>query len=326
MSLLKIVAVALLVVVLYIIRDILLMLVVSMVLASAMDPLVDWLFRKAKFPRGLSVILVYVVFLGLLGLVIYFLIPPMVDEFKQLAGQVDVLREQISSRAGSFTLALDQFGLLRGLSSLGESISGFTASVFQKSLGVVSGLAQTIGVLVFTFYLISSEHGMKNFVRSFVPFKHQAYAVALTDKIQKRIGYWLLGQILLSAIIFTLTFLGLTFLGVKYALALALLAGFLEVIPYIGPILSAIPAVLVAFAVSPTLAMFVIIMYVVIQQLENYIIVPKIMGRTVGANPLVILLAILIGFQIAGLVGMLMAVPLVAALTAFVNDFRESRE
>lgn len=323
-ALIKIVVVALALVTLYIIRDIVLMLVVAMILASSMDPLVDWLYRKAKFPRGLSVILVYIVFLGFLGLVIYFLIPPMVEEFKQLSGRVDELREQITNRTGALSAGLNELGLSRGLSSLGQSISGFTANVFQKTLGVVSSLAQMIGVLVFTFYLISSENGMKNFIRSLVPLKHQAYAVGLTDKIQKQIGYWLLGQLVLSAVIFSLTFLGLTLLGVKYALALALLAGFLEIVPYMGPVLSAIPAVFVALAESPTLAMFVIILYVLIQQLENYIIVPKVMGRTVGANPLVILLAVLIGFQIAGIVGMLMAVPIVAATTAFVNDFRET--
>ena len=325
-TLLKIILVGLVLILLYVNREILLMLLVSMILASAMDPLVDWLYRKAKFPRGLSVILVYIVFLGLLGLVIYFLIPPMVDEFKQLSGRVEELRDKINSRTGSLTAALNELGFSRGLSDLGQSISGFTADVFQKTLGVVNSLVKTVGVLVFTFYLISSESGMKNFIRSLVPYKHQAYAMSLTDKIQKSIGYWLLGQLVLSVVIFALTFIGLSVLGVKYALALALLAGFLELIPYLGPIISAIPAVFVAFAESPTLALFVVILYVLVQQLENYIIVPKVMGRTVGANPLVILLAILVGFQIAGLVGMLVAVPIVAATTAFLHDFREQRE
>ncbi len=326
MTLLKIVVVGLVLILLYINRQILLMLLVSMILASAMDPLVEWLYGKAKFPRGLSVILVYVVFLGLLGLVIYFLIPPMVEEFKQISGQVEDLRDKINTRTGYLTAVLNGLGFSRGLSALGQSISGFTADVFQKTLGVVNSLVQTVGVLVFTFYLISSENGMKNFIRSLVPYKHRAYAMNLTDKIQKSLGYWLLGQLVLSVMIFAMTFAGLYLLGVKYALALALLAGFLELIPYLGPFISAIPAVFVAFSESPTLAMFVIILYVVVQQLENYIIVPKVMGRTVGANPLVILLAILVGFQIAGLIGMIVAVPIVAATTAFLLDFREQRE
>lgn len=324
-ALIKIVIVALFLVLLYTIRDIILMLLVAMILASAMDPLVDWLYRKAKFPRGLSVIMVYLLFLGLLALAVYFLIPPIILEFRELSGRIEGFRHDLSTRAGALSDALNQLGLARGLSALGQSFGELTNDIFQKTLGLVSSLVQLVGVLVFTFYLISSENGMKNFVRSLVPQKHQAYAVALTERIQTKIGYWLLGQLVLSAFIFSFTFLGLLALGVKYALALALLAGLLEIIPYLGPILSAIPAVFVAFAESPTLALFVIILYVLIQQTENYILVPKVMGRTIGTNPLLILLAVLIGFKIAGIVGLLMAVPIVGAITVFVSDFREQR-
>ncbi|OGE78229.1 MAG: hypothetical protein A2751_03680 [Candidatus Doudnabacteria bacterium RIFCSPHIGHO2_01_FULL_46_14] len=325
MALVKIVVAGLLLLLLYVIRDIILMLVVAMILASAMDPLVDWLYRKAKFPRGLSVLMVYLFFLSLLGLVVYFLIPPITQEFNLLGARIEDFRHDLSTRAGSLSNALNQLGLARGLSALGQGFAELTNDVFQKTLGVVSSIVQLVGTLVFTFYLISSEHGMKNFVRSLVPYKHQAYVVGLTEKIQTKIGYWLLGQLVLSAFIFSFTFLGLLALGVKYALALALLAGLLEIVPYLGPILSAIPAVFVAFAESPTLAMFVIVLYILIQQTENYILVPKVMGRTIGTNPLLILLAVLIGFKIAGIIGLLMAVPVVGAITVFVNDFREQR-
>lgn len=326
MALVKIVVVALLLVVLFVIRDILLMLVVAMVLASAMDPLVEWLYRKAKFPRGLSVILVYLVFIGIFGLIIYFLTPPIVDEFKQLSGRINEFRGDLASQAGALSRLANQLGLASGLSALGESFTQLTDDFFQKTLGVVSSFIQLIGVLVFSFYLISSENGMKNFIKSLVPFKHQAYVAHLTDKVQNKIGYWLLGQLVLSSCIFVLTFVGLSVLGVKYALALALLAGLLEIVPYLGPILSAIPAVFVAFAESPTLAVFTVLLYVVIQQAENYILVPKVMGRTVGANPLVILLAVMIGFKLAGIVGMLLAVPIVAAAGVFFYDIKERSE
>ncbi|OGE76758.1 MAG: hypothetical protein A3C85_02690 [Candidatus Doudnabacteria bacterium RIFCSPHIGHO2_02_FULL_48_21] len=324
-ALIKVAIVALVLVLMYIIRDIILMLVVAMILASAMDPLVDWLYRKARFPRGMSVIMVYLFFLGLLGLVVYFLIPPMVEEFNMLSSRIEDFRHDLSTRASTLSQALNQLGLARGLSALGQSFSQLTEDVFQKTLGVVNSFVQLVGILVFTFYLISSENGMKNFIRSLVPFKHQAYIMGLTDKVQKKIGYWLLGQLVLSGFIFAFTFLGLTALGVKYALALALLAGLLEIVPYLGPILSGIPAVFVAFAQSPTLAVFVIILYILIQQTENYILVPKVMGKTVGANPLVILLAVLIGFKVAGIIGLLMAVPIVGAVSVFVSDFREQR-
>src|SRR3989344_7513357 len=120
-ALIKIVIVALLLVLLYAIRDIMLMLVVAIILASAMDPLVDWLYRKAKFPRGLSVIMVYMFFLGLLGLAVYFLIPPIAHEFSELSGRIEGFRHDLANRAGALSDVLNQLGLANGLSALGQS-------------------------------------------------------------------------------------------------------------------------------------------------------------------------------------------------------------
>jgi predicted PurR-regulated permease PerM len=324
-SLVKIVVFALLLFALYTVKDIILILVVSIVLASAMDPLVDWMYRKAKFPRGLSVILVYLVFVSFFGLVFYFLIPPMVGQFNQLAGRFETFRSELSQHA-TVAKVLDQLGITNGFSSLGASFSKFTSNFFQTTLGVFSGFIQVISVLAISFYLISSENGLKNFIKSLVPFKHQAYAAALTDRIQNKIGRWLLGQLILSACLFILAYIGLMILHVKFALALALLAGLLEIVPYLGPILSAVPGVFLAFVQSPPLALFTIAMYILIQQIENYILVPKIMGRTVGANPVVIMVAVLVGFKLAGILGMFLAVPIVSSFQVFLTDFLESRD
>lgn len=325
-SLIKIVVFIVLLLALYTVRDIILVIIISMVLASAMDPLVDWLYRKARFPRALSVILVYAVFVSFVVMVIYFLIPPLAEQFNQLAGRLKDFKTELSFRTSTFAKVLDQLGITGGFSALGQNFARIASNFFQTTLGVFSGIVQVIAVLAITFYLISSESGLKNFIKSLVPFKHQAYAMTLTDKIQKKMGHWLLGQLVLSGFIFLLTFIGLSILGVKYALALALLAGLLEIVPYLGPILSAVPAIFVAFVQSPPLALFVVLLYIVIQQTENYILVPKVMGKTVGANPVVILVAVLVGFKLAGIVGMLLAVPIVAAVQVFVNDFIESRE
>jgi len=326
LAIVKVVVAVLVLLTLYLVRDIILILIVCMVLASAMDPLVEWLYRRARFPRGLSVILVYLFFLGLFAVIFYFLIPPMITQFSQLAGRFEGVKEDLAARSSSLVTVLDQLGITQSLSALGGSFNRFTGNLFQAAGGVFSGVIEVIEVLAITFYLISSENGMKNFIKSLVPFKHQAYAMGLMDKVQKKIGHWLLGQLILSTSIFLFTYIGLVLLGVKYALALALLAGLLEIVPYLGPILSAIPAIFVAFVQSPPLALFVLVLYIIIQQLENYILVPKIMGRTVGANPVVILIAVLVGFKIAGIIGMLLAVPVVSAVMVFLTDLREHRD
>lgn len=325
-TLLKVVIFGVVLLALYAVRDILLVLVVSIVLASAMDPLVDWLYRKAKFPRGLSVILVYIVFIGVFAAVIYFLIPPMIEQFNQLGGRLETIRGELTNTESGLGSILDKFGVTKSLAALGQNFSQLTNNLFQTTIGVLNGIVQTIAVLAISFYLISSENGLRNFVRSLVPFKHQAYSVALTDKVQNKIARWLLGQLILSAFIFLLDFIGLTILGVKFALALAILAGLLEIVPYLGPILSAIPGIFLAFVQSPPLALFTALLYIVVQQTENYVLVPKIMGRTVGANPVVILIAVLVGFKLAGILGMLLAVPIVAAVQVFIDDLMEGRE
>ncbi|MDP3741466.1 MAG: AI-2E family transporter [bacterium] len=325
-ALIKIVIFVLLLFTVWAVRDIILTVLISMVLASAMDPLVDWLYRKAKFPRGLSVMLVYIIFIGAVGTIIYFVIPPMVEQFRELAGQLEDYRHELLDASSTYARAFDQLGVTRGLSSLGEAFSSFASNIFQTTLGVFSGLLQVVAVLAISFYLISSENGMKNFVKSLVAFKHQAYTVRLTGKIQDKISRWLLGQLILSGFIFVFTYVGLTILGVKSALPLALLAGLLEIVPYLGPLLSAIPAVFVALVQSPPLALFVLGLYIIVQQVENYVLVPKIMGKTVGANPVIILVAVLVGFQIAGVLGMLLAVPIVAAASVFISDLREERD
>jgi predicted PurR-regulated permease PerM len=133
------------------------------------------------------------------------------------------------------------------------------------------------------------------------------------------------GQIILSFFIFSLTYIGLSILGIKYALFLALIAGILEVVPYVGPFLSAIPAIFFALIQSPALVVGVIVLYVIIQKTEGYILVPKVMEKTVGTSPLVVLLALLIGFKLAGILGLLLAVPLAGAISIVITELSQNR-
>ncbi|MBM3256695.1 MAG: AI-2E family transporter, partial [Candidatus Moranbacteria bacterium] len=137
----------------------------------------------------------------------------------------------------------------------------------------------------------------------------------------KKMGHWLLGQMLLNIIVGALVYVGLTLLGVPYALLLALLAAAFEVVPYIGPILSSVAGILVALSVSPLLGLFVLIMYIVIQQAENHLIVPLVMKQAVGLNPVAVIIAMLIGAQLAGALGLILAIPTTAALSVFISDF-----
>jgi predicted PurR-regulated permease PerM len=145
----------------------------------------------------------------------------------------------------------------------------------------------------------------------------------LIARMQEKIGRWLRGQLLLSLIIFLMTYAGLTILGVRYALVLALFAGVTELIPYIGPFIGLVPALFIALTQSPIVALGVLVLYIIIQQLENYVIVPKVMQRAVGLNPIVIIVAMLVGAKMAGILGIILAVPVATALSVAVGDLFE---
>lgn len=308
---------------LYLIRDILMIVLVAVIIAAAINGPVSWL-QKRRVPRLLGVIFIYLLLFLLLALIISLVLPPLAGQIKQLAGYFPEFMEKIGVSIqewwgnyrfdGNLQTLLDQFG---------DKLTQATSSIFATIIGLFGGLFSAIVVLVISFYLAVQEKGVKRFLISLTPNDHQHYLSDLIDRIQSKIGGWLRGQLLLMLIIGILTYIGLTILGVKYALTLALIACLLEIVPYIGPILSAVPAVILAFFQSPILALLVIILYVVIQELENYLIYPQVMKRTVGLSPIVIIIVMLIGAKLAGIMGIILAVPVTASIAEFFKDVRK---
>ncbi len=316
---LKIVGVVLGLAFLWVIRDIVITLLLGVILASAMDPLVSY-FKLRRVPRAVSVLTVYVIVLGIVGLIIYLMIPPLLDQIKILGANFPSYIEQLRQRFPDAAFIINNLDF----SEFGKGVIGTfdsNGTVFSRTLGLFNGVFSFITILVVSFYLVAEQQGMREFIRSLVPPHHQHFSMNLVDKIQKKMGLWIIGQLILSVSIFAVTFIGLSALGVKYALFLALLAGLLEVVPYIGPIISALPAIFFAFIQNPPLAVAVLVLYILVQKLEGYVLVPKIMQKTVGMSPLVVLVALLVGFKLAGILGLLLAVPLVGAIMVVINEF-----
>ncbi|MBI5529968.1 MAG: AI-2E family transporter [Candidatus Doudnabacteria bacterium] len=314
---LKVVFVVLALAFLWVTRDVILILLLSLILASAMEPMVDY-FNEKRVPRAVSVLVTYLLFFGLIGLIIFLAIPPVVSQFGILKVNLPQYLTSLQERLSSFGLGnVDVSDFIKSAVSSPEPGS----NVLSQTFGVFNGLLSFVSVLVISFYLVAEEQGMKKFVGTLLPERHHEFTLGIIEKIQKKMGLWILGQLILSVSIFVLTWVGLSILGIKYAFVLAIIAGMLEVIPYIGPFLSAVPAMFVAFIQNPPLAFAVGVLYLLIQKTEGYILVPKVMEKTVGTSPLAVLLAVLIGFKLAGVVGLLIAVPLVSAITVIVNEF-----
>jgi predicted PurR-regulated permease PerM len=316
---LRVVVILLALAFLWVIRDIVAIILLALVIASAMEPVVDYLNRH-KIPRSVSVLGAYVIIIAIVALLTSLIAPLVVDQFRVLSENLPRYLVEIQARYPNVSVFLggaDASGVAQQL------FSGVTKSdqIFDRTLGLFNGLFAIVTVLVISFYLVAADRGMKQFIRDLVPPTYEPIVSSLIVKIQRKMGMWVVGQVILSVFIFLLTFIGLTLLGVQYALFLALIAGMLEIVPYIGPFLSAIPAVFFALIQNPPLAVAVIILYVLIQKTEGYVLVPKVMEKTVGASPLVVLLALLIGYKLAGILGLLLGVPIAAALTVVLQEF-----
>ena len=297
---------------------------IAIVFASAIGPWVDQL-KKRNVPRILAVVTIYAIVIGLIALIVALLVPIITDQIKQLYNNFPAIYEKIVSgisKAQEGNTSSDIMKTIQNsLSSLNNTLVNITSSVFTGLAGLFGGLFSIVAILVLTFYMTLEENAFKKFVAAVSPAKYQPYLMQLITRIQQRLGWWLRGQLILCAIIGACSFIGLTILGVKYALLLGLIAGLTEFIPIAGPIIGAVPAVLIAFTQTPLKALFVVILYIIIQQLENNLIVPKVMQRATGLNPIVVIIVMLIGAKIAGILGILLAMPVTIIADSFLRDF-----
>jgi predicted PurR-regulated permease PerM len=319
----RFVGIVLLLVLVFLVKEVLALFFIAIILSSAFDPWVDFL-NKFKIPRALGLVLVYSLFILVVGGVIYLLTGPIIEQIKDMSRAFPDLYYKINhwlkdlnhlpGDTGSAVVGPSLAELTNWLSQASSSLFGFVSSLFG---GIISFFA----ILVITFYLTVEEDSNKKFIEALTPVKNREFVKQLVDKMQQRIGYWFRGQLVLSVIIFVAVYIGLSILHVKYALLLALLAGIFEIVPFLGPWLAAIPGVFFAFADSPIKAFWVAILYLIIQQLENQLIVPKVMGRSTGLNPLIVILVILAGGKLGGVLGALLAVPVTTALAVYLDFF-----
>ncbi len=318
---------------LFFLRGIVLNVLTAIVIASAIEPMIDQMVRR-RMPRMLAIIFLYVsFFVGVFGMV-YFFLPSFLDEimnfFAALPGYINMF-----GTSDSFIRYATFFGVSPSLLSLNSFMTGIQG-VFRVSGGVDSafatlsmifgGVFSSIFIVVFSFYFAVAETGMDDFLSVVTPDHYRAYVLDLWRRSRDKIGLWMQGQLLLGVIVGVLSYLGLTILGVRHALVLAVIASVFELIPLFGPTLSAIPAVAIAFGDGgATLGCITIALYVIIQQFENHLIYPLVVTRVVGVSPLLIILALIIGGDLAGFLGIILSVPFAATVQELVNDIRARR-
>lgn len=304
---------------LYAIREIAILFFVVLIVVMACSPLIDRM--STKIPRVLSVIIITLVFLGILTAIGFLIFPVLIEQIKLLAINLPVylrktgpLYDQIQ-----YSVTHYQSTLLNASSQLGR----VTSSLYTTTLGVIGNIVGVITALVLIFYMLSEKDSIEKIVGQMIPAEYRARTMRVVDKFSLKIGGWLGGHLLLMLVVGVLDGVALYIMGVPYALILGIWGGLTEIVPYIGPWLGIIPALIIGFSISPLTGLLVLIAYVVIQQLESTVLAPKILGKAVGLSPAIIILSLLIGAKLMGLMGMIIAVPLAAALSVLAQEWSE---
>lgn len=303
---------------------IVLLLLSAIVIASAVEPGVEF-FLKRKFPRGLSVVLVYLIIIGLFALLVWSFIPPLLSE----ALAAIALLPQLVNQVGNLTL-LESTGispnLVDSILSLQNAFANTGTGVIQFLSSIFGGAFYLVLTIVVSIYFSLQETGIDDFLRLITPPKHRDYVLSLWRRSQKKIGLWMQGQILLSVIITVLLYLGLSLLGVEYALLLALFAGVMELIPVFGSLVAAVPGILAALMTGDlTLVALVAGLYLIVNQFQAHLIYPLVVKKIVGVPPILVIIALIAGGQLAGFLGVLLAVPAAACIQEFVNDLQKGK-
>lgn len=296
---------------LYFIRDIILQLFVSLLIMTILNPLVTKL-SKLRIPRALSVSVVYILLLGLFVLI--------------LAGIVPTLIEQTTSFANNLPQYLANLGISRYLSDqitgqIFSQLGNLPSQLVKVGTSLVSNILSVIAVLIFAFYLLLAREKLDEQLGFLFDEEKKKSIGQMLDKLEMKLGGWARGQLILMIIIGLFTFIGLTILGIPFALPLSILAGLLEIVPMIGPFISATPAVIIALSISPIMALATAAVAFLTHQLENYIFLPKIMEKSAGVNPIIVLLALSIGFRVAGIVGAALSVPIVLTIQVLAQEY-----
>ncbi|HEY4501688.1 MAG TPA: AI-2E family transporter [Candidatus Paceibacterota bacterium] len=317
--------------VLWYLRDIVLIVLTAIVIASAIEPGIGFL-RRYRINRVFSVLLIYLgVALAFFGIIFLFL-PPLIDDAINFLTRLPAALQSLSLSQATHGLLPDfsaAFTSADFLQNISQSVSTATGGVVSTLSTFFGGVTSFVLIVVFSFYFSIQETGVDDFLRVVTPSAHQAYVLNLWKRSQLKIGKWMQGQLILGVIVGVLLYLGLTILGVPNALLLAVLAAVFELIPVFGQILAAIPAVAIGFVDGGvTGALLVTGLYVVVQQFEAHLIYPVVVKKVVGVPPLMVILSLIVGAKLAGFLGILLSVPIAGAIQEFVTDIdrRKTRE
>ena len=320
---------------LYFLRDLMLVVLTSIVIASFVGSAVGR-FKSVKIGRVSRVVILYVSSLLIFAGLFYLFVPLLITEIYNFSTFLssyipstpilDYFHSDVFSGAKDVVTNLSHSLSLTSLLSVSkEFISNLSGGFFQVLSVAFGSIFNVVMIIVISFYLSIQEKGIESFLRVIIPPKHEDYAVDLWQRTSHKIALWIKGQMLLGLIVAVLVYLVLSLIGIQYALLLALITGFLELIPY-GFLIAMVPAIAFAYLSGGiTSTLMVAGAYLIIHQFEVYLLAPLIVRKVVGLSPLVVILAVLIGYQLAGVWGLILAIPVAVCLMELFSDIEKKK-
>ncbi|MEK7546728.1 MAG: AI-2E family transporter [Patescibacteria group bacterium] len=317
-SLWRILFFVLLVVFMFMAKNIVLGLFLAIVISSGLEIPIDAL-EKRKVPRTVGAILLFLILIFAIAVFLYAVVPLVIVNLNEAIFNIQ------KASQGTWWQSIFNIKTSRSINDLMSKIVDNFISTGTSPLEAISqvfgGLSLTISVFILSFYLSVNRNGVERFIRIMSPIDYEGTALRIFERSRKKIGLWFKAQFVLSLMMALLVWIALSLLGVKYALILGATAGIMELIPFVGPILAGAAAVLVAISDSTTLAVYTLIVFLVLQQLESNVLVPLLMNKAAGLHPILVIISLLMGIEIAGFLGAIIAIPVAAVFQEIVEDW-----
>lgn len=312
----------------YMVRSVVLLVLLAVLTAAALAPAITKL-RHRGLSRTSAVIIVYMLLFlsGVLLLSVF--LPLFFSEIKEFltswplyTARLDTFMKGIETYSTSIGIDFnkDQFS-----QNIEGNIASWFSQIFSTTVNLFQGFIHFIGFFFLSLYLSLEEKGIEKFFLLLTPKHYHAQALSIATRMQGKVSQWLFGQMLLMVIAFGIYYVGLTIIGVPYALAIAFFGGLMEILPYVGPVLAAIPAIIIGLLSSPILGASALAFYIIAHQVEAHIIAPQVMKHSAGLNPVALIIAILVGLELGGAIGIILSVPITMILSVFVEDLLEKK-
>jgi len=302
---------------LYHIIDVVAVLFFGIIVASTITPSVDRL-KKEGVPRVLGALFIYLCMVIAFAFIAYIIVPETIIQLSKVSSQLPHLIERYLGSSSSLSQDI--------LAKVRESIAGAASGIGVWLFGLVGGLGNVVLVFIISFYLTVEDRVIKDFLRVTLPVKHQEYILDLVSRSQRTLSSWLKSQLILMFMVGVLTFIGFWIIGVPFKLVLAIMAGLFEIIPFAGPVIAAVPAIIFSLQISPGTALLTALLFFVVQQVESNILTPLVVKRTLDINPILAILALFVGAKLGGIIGILAAIPLLALFLEFSKDYLRKEE